>query len=359
MGTGPFPHDRFPKGLQWDDEGKVSDLGCCTGFLGECIKCCPPSDDDTAVALSDQQVDEANPRQGDDADEEGCVNSCYKNQCMGTGPFPHDRIPKGQQWTDEGKVSDLGCCTGFLGECVKCCPPSGDDTAVALTNKEVEEANPKQGDEADEKGCVNSCYKNQCMGTGPFPHDRIPKGQQWDDEGKVSDLGCCTGFLGECIKCCPPSDDDAAVALTNEEVEDVNPMQGDQADEQGCVNSCVKNQCMGTGPFPHDRIPKGQQWTNEGEVSALGCCTGFLGECIKCCPPSGDDNAVALTDSEVADAQQATDSASTEDNVPDWAVAMLVALPILSCTMGGALVYFMMQPSGVKEESLIMNQATS
>merc|ERR1719333_1800924 len=104
---------------------------------------------------------------------------------MGTGPFPHDRIPKGQQWDDEGKVSELGC--------------------------------------------VNSCYKNQCMGTGPFPHDRIPKGQQWDDEGKVSDLGCCTGFLGECIKCCPPSDDDTAVAMSNQEVEAVNPKQGDAA----------------------------------------------------------------------------------------------------------------------------------
>merc|ERR1712156_1110839 len=58
------------------------------------------------------------------------------------------------------------------------------------------------------------------MGTGPFPHDRIPKGQQWDDEGKVSDLGCCTGFLGECIKCCPPADDADAVALTDDEVAD-------------------------------------------------------------------------------------------------------------------------------------------
>jgi len=284
---------------------------------------------------------------------------------MGTGPFPHDRIPKGQQWDDEGKVSDLGCCTGFLGECIKCCPPSDDDTAVAMSNQEVEAVNPQQGDAADESGCVNSCYKNQCLGTGPFPHDRIPKGQQWDDEGKVSDLGCCTGFLGECIKCCPPAGDDTAVALTDEEVDAVNPQQGDAADEDGCVNSCYKNQCMGTGPFPHDRIPKGQQWDDEGKVSNLGCCTGFLGECIKCCPPADDADAVALTDDEVADRERTDDDDDTttedsESSVPDWAVALLVALPILSCTMGAGLVYFMMRDSEAnKGESLIMNQSTS
>merc|ERR1711994_1035957 len=253
--------------------------------------------------------------------------------------------------------------------CIKCCPPAGDDTAVALTDEDVDAVNPQQGDPADEEGCVNSCYKNQCLGTGPFPHDRIPKGQQWDDEGKVSNLGCCTGFLGECIKCCPPSNDDAAVALTNEEVEDVNPMQGDEADEQGCVNSCVKNQCLGTGPFPHDGIPEGQQWTDEGKVSNLGCGTGFLGECIKCCPPAGDDTAVALTDDEVDEVQRrnedetSSDDTTTTDSdssVPGWAVALLVALPILSCTMGAGLVYFMMRdPEANKGESLIMNQSTN
>jgi len=118
---------------------------------------------------------------------------------------------------------------------------------------------------------------------------------------------------------------------------------------------------MGTGPFPHDRIPKGQQWDDEGKVSDLGCCTGFLGECIKCCPPSDDDDAVAMSDEEVADAQQddSPDSAG-DDSIPDWAVAMLVALPILSCAMGGGLVYFTLRSSDEnKGESLIMNQPTS
>jgi len=98
------------------------------------------------------------------------------------------------------------------------------------------------------------------------------------------------------------------------------------------------------------------------KFSDLGCCTGFLGECIKCCPPSADADAVAMTDDEVADAQQSDGASDSEgdDTLPDWAVAMLIALPILSCAMGGGLVYFTLSPGDNKgDASLLMNQPTN
>merc|ERR1712110_1326765 len=111
----------------------------------------------------------------------------------------------------------------------------------------------------------------------------------------------------------------------------------------------------------HDRIPKGQQWDDEGKVSNLGCCTGFLGECVKCCPPADDADAVALTDDEVAEEQQTSTTDSGDSTaLPDWALALLIVLPITSCTMGGALVYYMFKDANEdkKGASLIMNQPT-